>query len=149
MKNIDRNITTKPNTLLRIFACLIDYSIIYAFTFYLVFTFGEPNAEGNYSLNGLPALIPVAFWLLMTVGTELLLGATIGNYFASLKAVPLYRDSLKLTFGESLKRHLLDPIDMFFFGLVGIITINNTKKNQRVGDLWAKTIVVNKKELNM
>ena len=36
---------------------------------------------------------------------------------------------------------------MFFFGLVGIITIKNTDKNQRVGDLWAKTIVVPIKSL--
>lgn len=148
MKNRDKDIATKSNILLRIFACLIDYSVIYAFTFYMIFTFGEPNAEGNYSLNGLPALIPIGFWLIMTVGMELTLGATIGNYLAGLKAIPIQRDSLKLTFSESLKRHLLDLIDMFFFGLVGIITIKNTEKNQRVGDLWAKTIVVNKEQLN-
>jgi len=37
---------------------------------------------------------------------------------------------------------LLDPIDMFFFGLIGIVTIKNTDKNQRLGDIWGNTIVV-------
>jgi uncharacterized RDD family membrane protein YckC len=31
---------------------------------------------------------------------------------------------------------------MFFFGLIAILTIKNTEKNQRLGDLWAKTVVV-------
>ena len=133
---------TKPNIGNRIFAGLIDYIIIYAITFFLIFTLGQPNDEGGYSLNGLPALIPMIFWLILTVGFEIGLGATLGNLIVGLKPVSKNDPNRKLTFTESLKRHLLDPIDMFFFGLVGIITIKNTDLNQRVGDLWAKTIVV-------
>ena len=65
-----------------------------------------------------------------------------------LRAIPLDGTIRKLTFLESFKRHLLDPIDFCFFGIVAIITIKNTVKNQRVGDLWAKTIVVSSKTIN-
>ena len=41
-----------------------------------------------------------------------------------------------------MKRHLLDPIDLLFYGIPAIITIKNTEKHQRLGDLWAKTIVI-------
>lgn len=142
-----QNIKTEPNIGNRLVAGLIDYIIIYGFTFFLIFTIGEPYNEGGYSLNGAPALIPMIFWLIMTVGLESGLGGTIGNSLVGLKAIPMNGKNRKLTFGESFKRHLIDPVDMFFFGLVGIITIKNTEKNQRVGDLWAKTIVVSMKSL--
>ena len=138
---------TQPNIGNRILAGFIDYLIIYGFTFFLVFTLGEPNDDGGYSLNGAPALIPIIFWLIITVGLESGFGGTIGNSMVGLKAIPMSGINRKLTFGQSFKRHLLDPIDMFFFGLVGIITIKNTDKNQRVGDLWAKTIVITMKSL--
>jgi uncharacterized RDD family membrane protein YckC len=141
-------IKTESNIRNRFVAGLVDYIIIYGFTFFLSYTIGEPNNEGGTSLSGLPALIPIIFWLIMTVGLESGLGATIGNSLIGLKAIPKNGTNRKLTFSESFKRHLLDPIDMFFFGLVAIITIKNTEMNQRIGDLWAKTIVVSIKSLN-
>src|SRR5690554_8167582 len=101
----------------------------------MVFILGEPDSEGTYHLNGAPALIPTIFWLIMTVGLESGLGGTIGNSIVGLKAIPISGQNRKLTFGQSFKRHFLDPVDMFFFGFVGIITIKNTDKNQRLGDL--------------
>ncbi|WP_203296820.1 RDD family protein [Luteirhabdus pelagi] len=143
-----KKIKTEPNLSNRFVAGFIDYLIIYGVTFTLAYTIGEPNGEGGYSLNGLPALLPVTFWLIMTVGIEIGYGATLGNSIVGLKPIPKSGTIRKLTFGESLKRHLLDPIDMFLFGLIGIITIKNTDLNQRVGDLWAKTIVISNKSLN-
>lgn len=140
-------IKTKPNIGNRIVAGLVDYILIYSFFFFYVYTVGEPNEDGGYSVNGLPAVVPIIFWGIMTVGIEIGIGATIGNLILGLKAIPKSGINRKLTFAESLKRHLLDPIDMFFFGLIGIITIKNTVLNQRVGDLWGKTIVVNKEDL--
>jgi len=113
----------------------------------MIFILGAPNEEGTYQLNGAPALVPVLFWLIMTVGLESGLGGTIGNSIAGIKAIPMSGQNRKLTFGQSFKRHLLDPIDMLFFGLIGIIVIKSTDKNQRIGDLWAKTIVVRMKKL--
>ena len=132
----------KTNLKRRFLAGFIDYAIIYSLTFLLIFAFGTPDVEGTYHLNGLPALIPVTGWLILTVVFESLLGGTLGNSIMGLKVLPANMKIRNLTFKESLKRHLLDPIDMFMFGLIAIITINNTDKRQRLGDIWANTIVV-------
>lgn len=140
--NLTTKIKTEPNIGNRLTAGLVDYIIICTVTFILIYAIGEPNNEGGYSLKGLSALIPMIFWFIMTVGLEISFGVTLGNSLVGLKPIPKNGTNRKLTFGESFKRHLLDPIDMFFFGLVGIVTIKNTDLNQRVGDLWAKTIVI-------
>ncbi|MGY3793761.1 RDD family protein [uncultured Aquimarina sp.] len=137
---------TESNVGSRILAGFIDYLIIYGFFSAYVYTYGEPGSDGGYSVNGLPALIPILFWAIMTIGLEQIFGATIGNSIAGLKPISINGISKKLSFGQSLLRHLFDPIDMFFFGLVGILTINNSEKNQRVGDIVAKTIVVKPKK---
>lgn len=43
----------------------------------------------------------------------------------------------------------MDPVDMFAFGLVAIVTISNTERKQRVGDIWARTVIVKMKHLNL
>lgn len=139
-------INSKKNIGKRIFAGIFDYILIFTFFFIFVYTYGEPNEEGGFTVNGILALVPVLFWALMTVGVEQLLGATLGNYAVELKPISLIGDLEKPSFVQSLKRHLLDPIDMFFFGIVGIISIKNSAKNQRLGDQWANTTVVNSKK---
>ena len=133
---------TKPNLRNRFLAALIDYSIIYIFFFVYVYAFGEPNDEGGYSVNGFLGLPPIVFWGIMTVGLEQWFEATLGNLIVGLKPISIRGFTKRLTFAQSLKRHLLDPIDMFFFGLIAIITIKNTDQNQRLGDIWANTIVL-------
>ena len=135
-------LNTKPYIGRRILAGFIDYAIIYTFFFVFLFYFGEVTDTGSYEVNGWPSLIPMLFWGVITVGMERVLGVTLGNAAVGLKAIPACGTLRKLSFSESLKRHLLDAFDMLFFGLVGIITIKYTDKNQRLGDLWAKTIVV-------
>ncbi|WP_231565558.1 RDD family protein [Psychroserpens sp. Hel_I_66] len=140
-------IKTKPNTILRFIAGLIDYGIIFFGTLFLIYFLGDRTDDGGLALSGTFSYLPILLWLFMTVALEIGFGATLGNSLVGLKPIPKNGIKRKLTFGESFKRHLLDPIDMFFFGLVGIITIKNTDLNQRVGDLWAKTIVVPIKSL--
>ena len=145
---------TEPYLGNRILAGFVDYLIIYGFLIIYVYAFGQPNEEGGYSVNGLPALVPVLVWGLMTIGLEQFFGSTLGNGLVGLKPISIKQEigeqtwgnfKNKPTFVQSLKRHLLDPIDMFFFGLVGILTIKNSPLHQRVGDMWAKTIVVKNK----
>ena len=126
----------------RILAGLIDYSIIVVFFFWFVYTYGEPNLEGGYTVNGLLAFIPMVFWGLMTIGMEQFFGATLGNMFLDLKPVSINGVDDKLSFGQSALRHIFDPVDMIPFGLVGILVINNSDKYQRVGDIVAKTVVL-------
>ena len=58
-----------------------------------------------------------------------------------LKPVDLNTEK-NIDFKQSFLRHLLDPIDMSLFGLVGIIIIKNSPESQRLGDLLAKTKVI-------
>lgn len=125
----------------RFIAALIDYALIIIFMGYYIDAFGTPNDEGGLSVTGFMALPINLAWFILTIGLEQLFNSTIGNGIMGIK--PMQEDGInKPTFIQSLKRHLLDPIDMFFFGLVGYIIMKNSPKRQRLGDQWAKTIVV-------
>ena len=128
----------------KIIAALIDYTIIITIDFYLVFAFGEPvvGEPESFELNGFPALITILPWFIFTICLEYFLGSTLGNGIVGLKPVMQENKNMKITFIQSLKRHLLDPIDMFFFGLIGYLVMKSNKDGQRLGDIWAKTIVV-------
>ena len=132
----------KTNIGRRFLAGLIDYSIIWTVSFLIIMILGTPNDEGTYELAGLPAIIPVLYWFLMIVVIESTFGATIGNTIMGLKPVPLNNHNSKISFSQSLRRHLLDVVDMIFFGIVGIVTIKNSEHHQRVGDIWAGTTVI-------
>jgi uncharacterized RDD family membrane protein YckC len=128
----------------RFISSLIDYSVIGCF--YLVFSvqFGEHNTNGEYSVNGIMALIPLGFWFIYLIVIESSFSATFGHFLLGAKILRI--DNSRISFVDSLKRHLIDPIDFFMFGIPAMICIKNTKESQRLGDLWAKTIVVNDKE---
>lgn len=127
----------------RILAGIIDYGIIFMYFLIQIHFFGVSNQEGGYTIEGFPAFSVFVFWVIMTIGLEQVLGATIGNILNKIKPSSISDDGLKkISLSQSVKRHLLDLIDMSFFGLVGIILINTTKEHQRLGDLWAKTKVV-------
>lgn len=135
-------VTSQPNLARRIIAGFIDYLLIFCFTIIYIYLVGEPNDEGGYGVSGLLALGPMLIWGIMTVGIEQWFGRTIGNSLVDLKPKSIDGIVDSPMFVQSLQRHLLDPIDMFFFGIVGIILINITEKKQRLGDIWAKTVVV-------
>lgn len=140
----DYRLRTKPNLGKRFVAGLIDYGIIMMYFILMIYLFGEPNDEGGYSVNGWPGLSITVFWFIMTVGIEQLSGATLGNKLQNLRPAPKEDPRKQLTIGQSIKRHLLDPLDFQFFGLIAVLTIKNTENNQRLGDLWAKTVVLDK-----
>lgn len=134
---------TLPNTGKRFLAAFIDYGIINIICFFMILAFGTPDENEVYHLDGWPALSLVLIWAFWTIVLEQFYGATLGNSIFNLKPISLNNNEKKLKFSQSLKRHLLDPIDMFFFGLVAYLIIKNNPNNQRLGDLWANTIVVN------
>ena len=140
----DYQLKTKPNLGKRFAAGLIDYGLIMLYFVLMIYLFGEPNDEGGYSVNGLPGFSIMVIWFILTVGLEQMTGSTLGNRSQGLKVAPKADPRKSLTFGQSLKRHLLDVIDLWPFGLLGILTIRNTEYNQRLGDLWAKTVVLDK-----
>ncbi len=128
----------------RFFASLIDYLVIISFYVFFLLKYGEQNTDGEYTVHGLKSLIPFLFWFIYIVGIESAFNATVGHFILGLKVIK--PDNSRISFSDSLKRHLLDIIDFSFFGIPAIVTIKNTPLNQRIGDLWAKTIVVYDKE---
>lgn len=146
MKNLNDEyyIRTKPNLSKRVLSAIIDYGIISSYTILMIYLYEEPHEEGGYSVNGWPGFSITVIWFIFTIGIEQMTGATIGNHSQNLRAIPKNYTENNLTFSQSLKRHLLDPIDLWPFGLLAILTIKNTEYNQCLGDLWAKTIVLDK-----
>jgi uncharacterized RDD family membrane protein YckC len=85
------------------------------------------------------ALAAIAYFPYM----EATQGATFGKKVLGLRVVR--EDGGPIGWGEAIIRFLLRIVDSFFFYLVGLICILVTEKQQRVGDLVAKTIVIKTK----
>lgn len=128
----------------RFLAGFIDYSIILAVTYYYIFTFGNLNNEGTYTVNGIKTLPILLLWFVYFCIIETFFSLTLGNFIVQLKPVDLQTEN-KLTLKQSFLRHIVDFLDMFFFGLVAIIIIKNSSESQRLGDLLAKTKVIENK----
>src|ERR1035437_317370 len=99
----------------RFFATLVDYMVIGCFFMVYVYSYGEPNDTGGYTVHGLKTLTPIGFWFVYLIGVESLLSATLGHFFLGLKVVKI--DNRRIGFNESLKRHMIDLIDFIFFGV--------------------------------
>jgi uncharacterized RDD family membrane protein YckC len=136
----------KPAPLgVRALAAFFDSLIAFLATFYIAYTWGDPNPEGGRVLSGIPALLLMfgiaAFWIL----PEWLLSSSVGKWACDLRVMPL--NGGRISFAQSLKRNVLRPLDFFPFYLPAFVTASLTPSRQRLGDLWAKTIVVSKKSM--
>ena len=136
--------TYKPNLKKRILSTIIDYGIYLIFFYFYVRTFGEQQFDGSYSANGLTALPVFIFWFVYFVIIEADMGCTLGHKALGLKVISL--DGKKIGFSHAFKRHILDTIDILFYGIPAIIAIKNSDKHQRLGDMFAKTIVIDLKD---
>ena len=142
---IIRRVEPKRYLGLRIAATLIDYGIYFTVIVIYIMMFGDKNDEGGYTLNGAPALLIVIFWFLYFVVLEAISQATPGHDILKLVVVRTKGD--RISFTDALKRRIVDMIDIAFYGIPAIICICNTPKFQRMGDLWADTVVVKKSDI--
>lgn len=134
-------IKTKTKLLKRTLSAIIDYGFYFIFFIWLVTTYGVPNDEGGYTLSNDPkGWWLIVIWFIYFPIIESIKGQTLGKIILGLRVVTVHGTSI--SFKQAFKRHLIDMIDCFFFGIIGLITIKNTPNHQRVGDLWAKTIVI-------
>lgn len=131
--------TYKSNLGKRIGATIIDYAIVMLAIQIYTDYFGTPDSDGKIHMEGLAALPVFGFWFLYMVVVEAFFGATLGHRAFYLRVVTLNRGEISL--GQALKRRLLDPIDIFW-GIPALIAISKSEKKQRLGDMWAGTIVV-------
>lgn len=128
----------------RIIATLIDYflfSIAYAM---VLLAFGAKTTLEDGSpmieLQGYWNIIPIALWILTFPVMESFEGKTIGKKWMKLQVMKL--NGSPYTGVDAFKRRLCDWIDFSLFGLPGFIIASNTSLRQRLGDLWAGTVVV-------
>jgi uncharacterized RDD family membrane protein YckC len=129
----------------RIAATLIDYGIFFTIVAIYIMMFGNQNDEGGYTLNGSPVLLIIVFWFLYFVVLEAMNQATPGHDILKLVVVRTKGERIGIT--DALKRRIVDIIDIAFYGVPALICICNTPKFQRIGDLWADTVVVKKSDI--
>lgn len=137
-------INNKPYYFRKIIATIIDYGLLYSFLFWYVSVFGEPNNEGGLSVDGDYTLPPVLLWFIMLPFFESFFSHTIGHFIVDLKIIDT--NGAKPSILQTFKRRVADIIDLLlFFALPAFISINKSRNNQRLGDLWSDTVVVSVK----
>ena len=149
--NIDLEFET-PEFHRRLFAWLIDLFIIIIYYAILMNLFQKISSTHKASNNDLPFMYNLsAVYLLFFVPIliyhlffEVIMnGQSIGKKIMNLKVIG--DNGGRPALHQYLIRWLLRPFDFFFFGLVGLLTVLNTKKNQRLGDLAAGTLIIKTK----
>lgn len=117
----------------RILAVLLD-SILLGFVSFLVFSFNS---------SGLVTLLFLFLTFAYFTAFEGQWGQTLGKKVLSIKVVA--EDGSQLTMGKAAIRNILRGIDVlgpFFPYFIGYVVMLFSKKNQRIGDMAAKSVVV-------
>ncbi|MGB2696049.1 MAG: RDD family protein [Dehalococcoidia bacterium] len=129
----------------RIVAALLDLVPLTALFLLMAAAFGDlgEGDDGQFSVrlyNG-PFVVYTLLVFAYYIGTETLFAATPGKLLLGLRVTRL--DGTPYTFGAVLVRNLLRIVDALpVLYIVGLVTVAVTDKNQRVGDLAARTTVV-------
>jgi len=121
-------------------AALIDTAIVLTVGYLATVEWGQPLPGGGKGWQGLEAILMMVLTASYWVLPEWALGATLGKLLFGLRVVSV--DGRKCSFSQSVKRNLLRIVDIQFFYLIGYTVARFTPKRQRIGDLWARTMVV-------
>ncbi len=126
----------------RLVAQIID-TVVLMILFFLVgfvmsgsFIF-QYQGEAAYPFIAVYVIVAFLYYILL----EGLTGATIGKRLLKLKVVR--EDGSACGIGPALVRNILRIVDELpFLYIIGMILISRSSKKQRLGDRFAKTIVV-------
>jgi uncharacterized RDD family membrane protein YckC len=137
----------------RVVAAIIDSILVGVLWYYFIEIWGHPDTRasltsatvgGDKVVSGTPAMVlmflTASYWMI----PEWLFGATLGKLMFGLRVRTFA--GLPISFGQSFKRNLLRSVDFFPFYLTGFLAAKLTPNHQRLGDLWAQTVVVNRKD---
>ena len=108
--------------------------------------FGTTSVEGGQvgaSVSGVPALASFLLFLAYFIVLEGYLGQTLGKMLLGIRVVREDTGELPGIKGATI-RTVLRIIDGLFFYLVAFIAVLASRKNQRLGDMLANTLVVRK-----
>lgn len=130
----------KTNLKKRVYATILDYGLIFLLSFAYLLFFGTGDGNGTYTMSGIKTLLFPIVWFVYFIVIEAEYGATLGHQSFHLKVMTVNRKDIEFT--HALKRHLLDPIDILFYGIPALIAILYSSSHQRLGDMWAQTIVI-------
>jgi len=146
--NIELDFET-PEFHKRFFAWVIDFAILFAYYIIISKILKTIAATHTPSDNDLPFLYNMsAVYLLFFLPLLLyhlvcevaMNGQSLGKKAIGIKVIG--EDGGRAFLYQYLIRWLIRPFDFFFFGLVALLTVVLTKKNQRLGDLAAGTLVI-------
>lgn len=126
----------------RVLSALIDYVLIMLLDIIYIVFFGEATEDG-WSVHGLATLPIILLWFIYFPVIESFAGQTLGKKITGLTVIR--KDGRDLSFGTCFQRHIFDPIDIAFAGLVAVLVMKYSGNKQRIGDLVAATIVVEDK----
>ena len=127
----------------RVAAIVIDVLIVWVFNLIVIgLTGGFSSGDGEvaFASSGLTALLLWVATPVYWIGMEAARGATLGKQLMKIRVVTA--DGEPIGVGKAIVRYLFLAVDVFAFGLVGILTAKSSPIRQRVGDRVASTIVV-------
>jgi uncharacterized RDD family membrane protein YckC len=114
-------------------AAMLDYFMFVVLVFVFI-RFG-----GNF-IPGLWIFI-IPWLILLPLMEAFTRGQTLGKWVYRMRSAK--PDGSKIEVTQALTRHLLDVVDFLpVLGIVGLTVAANNRRQQRVGDLVAKTIVI-------
>ncbi len=128
----------------RVVAALIDllimvgYLIIIVFLYIWLSSLTEGTALHYPVASFIILFLPFFFYHLLC--ETFLNGQSFGKKIMKMRVVKI--DGAQATFGSYFLRWILAPIDFFFYGSVGLVTMLINGKGQRLGDLAAHTTVI-------
>lgn len=126
----------------RVSAYLIDVLICFAISVGIFLIFTSLNLLGNSSMLLYFFLILLySPWIFYHLLAEVFFnGQSFGKMQRKIKVMRM--DGTEAHLSNYLIRWLLRPVDVVFFGIVGIIAIAASNRGQRVGDMAAGTTVI-------
>lgn len=134
---------------LRSVAAVIDAIIVGIAWYYVIEVWGQSGSASGVGasatagsgkiLTGEPAILLMVATALYWILPEWILGSTPGKLVCGLQVLSM--DSGSVSLGQSIKRNLLRLLDFFPFYITGFLVVLLTPHHQRLGDLWAKTVV--------
>src|SRR5436305_6457511 len=147
--NIELEFET-PELFRRFFAWVIDLLIIVSYIIIVFNTFDKLSVQhtnndlpylNNMSAVQLLLIVPVFVYHLFF---EIVMnGQSIGKKITGIKVIS--ENGGQPAIHQYLIRWLTRPFDLDFFGLIGLLTVVLSKKNQRLGDMAAGTLVIRTK----
>ena len=131
----------------RIFAQLLDILVMIAYIVVVVFFLDITGltttieAMDNWSIMAVYGIIYLPIMFYTIVQESLWEGQTIGKRIMKTKVIKL--DGYQAGFGDYLVRWLFRLVEVFIGnGIIGLIAIIASQKNQRLGDMAAGTAVI-------